>query len=270
MWRLLDHGPGSPRWNMAVDEVLMESSVNHNAPPTLRLYAWDPACLSLGYAQNYVEVDEIALSARGWDLVRRPTGGRAILHTDEITYSVSGPLDYPTFRGSILESYKRIASALVNSLTILGVCVDMQEKKNSTIPSGASDAVCFEVASNYEITLDGKKLIGSAQSRRSGGFLQHGSLPLHGELDRIISIFIYQTSEAREIARLRLLQHATTLENAIHRLVAWQQASDAFIKGFQEALQIKLIPSELDSRELKRAEELLVDKYGNEKWNHRL
>jgi lipoate-protein ligase A len=93
---------------MAVDEAILESVAVGTSPATLRLYDWSPACLSLGYAQDAEDVDLERLRARGWDLVRRPTGGRAILHADEITYAVIGPASDPRFAGGILDSYRRL------------------------------------------------------------------------------------------------------------------------------------------------------------------
>ena len=255
---------------MAVDETLMESSVHHGESPTLRLYAWSPPCLSLGYAQNYQEVDETELDKRGWSIVRRPTGGRAILHTDEITYSVTGPLEYPLFKGSILGSYRRISAALMGSLSNLGVSADMNESPRSRDTRVNQEAVCFEVASNYEITFGGKKLIGSAQARRAGGFLQHGSLPLTGRLDRITEVIKYSTLRDRDEAKVRLLNHAMTLEQTDGHPRSWEQATNEFIGGFRETLAINLIPSEINPRELERVTQLVAEKYGNDDWNKRI
>jgi len=255
---------------MAVDEALMESSVHHGESPTLRLYAWSPPCLSMGYAQNFQEADETELNKRGWYFVRRPTGGRAILHTDEITYSVTGPLDYPLFKGSILESYRRISVALMSSLKNLGVSADMNETPRSRDTRGAHEVVCFEVASNYEITFDGKKLIGSAQARRSGGFLQHGSLPLTGRLERITEVIKYPTLQDRDWANVRLLNHAMTLEQTDGHTRSWEQAKNEFIGGFRETLKINFIPSEINPRELERVTQLVAEKYGNDNWNKRI
>ena len=111
---------------MAVDAAILTAAGRGDVPPTLRLYAWDPPCLSLGYAQPVLDVDLDRLAAKGWDLVRRPTGGRAILHTDELTYAVIGPLDEPRLAGSILESYKRLAAGLLRGLQILAVPAESQ------------------------------------------------------------------------------------------------------------------------------------------------
>jgi len=163
-WRLLITSPARGAWNMAVDEAILESAGRGAVLPTLRLYGWEPACLSLGYAQSYKDVDADRLRARGWDVVRRATGGRAILHIDELTYSVTAPPDEPRVQGSVLESYHRLARALVGAVRGLGLPVEME--KNTPASGDARGPVCFEVPSAYEIVVDGKKLIGSAQARK--------------------------------------------------------------------------------------------------------
>ena len=120
-WRLLQSPAQPGAWNMALDEAIFEAAGRREVLPTLRLYAWQPACLSLGYGQPITDVDLEALAAQGWGLVRRPTGGRAILHIDELTYSVSGPQDEPRLRGSILESYRTLSAALLAGLLRLGI-----------------------------------------------------------------------------------------------------------------------------------------------------
>ena len=166
-WRLLVTPPARGAWNMAVDEAILEHAKagRGDSLPTLRLYAWDPACLSLGHAQPIADVDRARLEARGWEVVRRLTGGRAILHTDELTYSVIGGAAEPVLAGSVLESYNRLAQALLHAVKDLGLPVEMKEAVHSSSGTHANP-VCFEVPSSYEITVDGKKLIGSAQARR--------------------------------------------------------------------------------------------------------
>jgi len=114
-WRLLITPPARGAWNMAVDQAILEHIGRGESIPTLRLYSWQPPCLSLGYAQPFADVDVARLNERGWDVVRRPTGGRAILHTDELTYSITAPNDEPRVAGSILESYNRLAGAVIAS-----------------------------------------------------------------------------------------------------------------------------------------------------------
>jgi lipoyl(octanoyl) transferase len=176
---------------MAVDEAILEHAGRGDSPPTLRLYAWQPACLSLGYAQPYADVDESRLArprlGSGAPPDRR-TRHPAHRRIDLLCYH-SSPGE-PLMEGTVLESYNRIASCAGGGLPHLGLPVSMEQH---TPPAEATKgAVCFEVPSAYEIVLDGKKLIGSAQARKREGILQHGSLPLHGDLTRIVQALAFE------------------------------------------------------------------------------
>ena len=254
---------------MAVDEAILEAVGSGTSLPTLRLYAWQPPCLSLGYAQPIADVDLSALSSFGWQLVRRPTGGRAILHTDELTYAVIAPLNESRVAGGVLESYRRLAQALLRALHLLGL--PALAAQNYPLPPGAqaNGAVCFEVPSNYEITENGKKIIGSAQARRLSGVLQHGSLPLTGDLTRITRVLYFQSENERAESAARLLDHATTLESVLSRKVTWGDAAESFKMAFEQCLDLKLDLGHLSGFELKRAAELVKEKYGNPEWTNR-
>ena len=267
-WRLLSTPPASGAWNMAVDESILESIGRGASLPTLRLYAWTPACLSLGVSQPFADVDSARLLSRGWDVVRRITGGRAILHTDELTYSVIGSAENPILVGSVLESYNRIAKALLHAVQELGMSVEMKEGKADE--SGKTNPVCFEVPSTYEITMNGKKLIGSAQARRKEGVLQHGSLPLVGDLTRITQALAFADESVREDAATRLLARAATAESALRRVVAWDDAARAMVRAFEAELGIQFERGELSPVELSRADELVREKYAHPSWTERV
>jgi len=268
IWRILITSPARGAWNMAVDEAVLEEVIQGTSPPTLRLYAWNPPCLSLGRAQPFTDVDISRLESYGWEVVRRMTGGRAILHTDELTYSVAAPVDEPRVAGSLLESYNRLAGALLAAVQDLGLLVEMKEGKagNNTQPN----PVCFEVPSSYEITVDGKKLIGSAQARRREGVLQHGSLPLTGDLSRICQALVFSDEPAREKAIERLLARATTVESVLGREVDWETAMQAFVRAFEAQLGLSFENGDLSASELSRAEELVNEKYAHPSWTERL
>ena len=267
IWRLLITPPARGAWNMAVDEAILETVGRGGSLPTLRLYAWEPACLSLGYAQPLTDVDIPRLQARGWDLVRRPTGGRAVLHTDEITYSVIAPLDEPHVTGTVLESYSRLAAALVEALRLLSLPVEVQERARTSVKS--PDPVCFEVPSSSEITVGGKKLVGSAQARRKEGVLQHGSLPLSGDLTRIFQVLAFRDEEARTRGASHLLQRATTVETALGGIISWNEAAQAFIAAFRSVLALDLQPGELSPQEKARTRQLVAGKYATPDWNQK-
>jgi lipoate-protein ligase A len=254
---------------MAVDEAMLEHIGRGESLPTLRLYAWEPPCLSLGYAQPFSDVDMGRLREAGWEVVRRPTGGRAILHTDELTYSVTAPLDEPRVAGSVLESYNRLARALLAALRLLRVPVEMQEHLAAN-DKGAAGPVCFEVPSAYEITVHGKKLVGSAQARRREGVLQHGTLPLSGDLTRITRVLVFPEEAGRAQAATKLLERATTMETAMGKAVSWESAQEAFASAFESELGLTFVRGELSPSEAARAKQLIQEKYGNPAWTERV
>ncbi len=267
LWRLLISLPARGAWNMAVDEAILQAAGRGESLPTLRLYAWEPACLSLGYAQSYQDVDVPRLKANGWDVVRRATGGRAILHTDELTYSVCAPPDEPRVIGSVLESYQRLARALTAAVRALGLPVEMEP--HAAQAGAAKGPVCFEVPSAYEIVVDGKKLIGSAQARKKDGVLQHGTLPLHGDLARITQALVFPDEAARAQAARNLLARATTVASVTGRVIAWETAAQAFVSAFESELGLTFARGELSEGEKARAQELVDKKYDHPGWTER-
>ena len=270
LWRLLITTPTRGAWNMAVDESILEHIGRRDSLPTLRLYAWNPPCLSLGHAQPFADVDIARLEQRGWEVVRRLTGGRAILHTDELTYSIIAPPDDPCVAGSVLESYNRLAGALLRAVKSLEIPVEMQELVGHASSVTQTNPVCFEVPSTYEITVDGKKLIGSAQARKKEGVLQHGSLPLSGDLTRICQALVFESESARENAAKRLLDRATNVESALGREVGWETAAQAFVHAFEAHLGLSFERGELSESESKRADELVREKYDHPSWTERV
>jgi len=267
-WRLLITPPAHGAWNMAVDESILEHIGKGESLPTLRLYAWQPACLSLGQAQPFSDVDIKRLDEHGWEVVRRPTGGRAILHTDELTYSVIAAADERRVAGSILESYNHLAQALLQAVKSLGLPVEMKEDTGAA--SKSANPVCFEVPSAYEITVEGKKLIGSAQARRKEGVLQHGSLPLTGDLTRITEALVFADEPARREAAERLLRRATTVQSVLGRDVLWNDAAQAFVWAFEATLDLKFEEQPLSESERRRADELVGEKYAHPNWTKRV
>jgi lipoyl(octanoyl) transferase len=262
-WRLIISDPQPGKINMAQDAAILAAVENGEAPPTLRLYRWDPACLSLGYSQPAADVDQDRLAERGWDLVRRPTGGRAILHTDELTYSIIGPKTDPRLDGSLMDSYRRISQALFHALQELGLPVKIHQGKN---PLAYHQPVCFENPSDFEITVGGKKIIGSAQARKKQAILQHGSLPLGGDLTRITQVLRYPSEQDRAAAAKTLLEKGQTVAGVLGKDVPWEQAARVFVNSFQEVLNLDLKTSELTPSERQNRDTLIQEQYGNPTW----
>lgn len=265
-WRLIydEALPGAR--NMAVDEAILGAVSAGEAAPTLRLYAWQPFCLSLGYGQRMSDVDIQRLHAHSWEVVRRPTGGKAILHGDELTYSVSLPIDHPLAQGDVVSSYRRISEALMAALQKLGLQPQSEAQAKGNQGLGA---VCFEVPSHYEITTGGRKLIGSAQVRRKLGVLQHGTLPLWGDIGRICDALYYPSDADRAAARHLVRQRATTLEAALGRSPAYAEVAQAFVAAFEETFGISLLPGALTPQESELAQALQTATYSTDAWTQK-
>ena len=253
---------------MAIDEAITMAIAEGLAPPTLRFYAWAPPCVSLGRNQKYADIDIARCAARGYDIVRRPTGGRAILHTDELTYSVIAPPDHPLMAGLVLDSYLRLSAGLVAGLVRLGIAAEPAPGTNRAGPDVS--AACFEVPSAYEIVAGTRKVLGSAQARRARSVLQHGSLPLTGDLTRVVDSLAFADEAEREALRNSLQGHAATAEELAGRPISYAEAETAMIAGFGEALAIDLVFSELTDAERAWAAELRRDRYGSAEWTARV
>lgn len=266
-WRLIIDTPLIGAANMAVDAAILDAVSQEKVAPTLRLYAWEPFCLSLGYGQRYREVDEDGLARNDWHVVRRPTGGQAILHGDELTYSVTLPMGHPLTEGDITESYRKISTALLRALTYLGLSPRADRQEN--LPKGTKGPVCFEVPSHYEVTVNGKKLLGSAQMRRKSGLLQHGTLPLVGDIARICDALVYEDESEREFAKEQVRMRALTLYDVLGEVITWEQAAEAITQGFIEQFELEFSLEDLSQEEIKDAERLINEVYGTEKWTQK-
>ena len=246
---------------MAIDEAISRAVQAGLVWPTLRFFGWKPACLSLGQAQPGAEVDRAACRALGVEVVRRPTGGRAILHIDELTYSLIAPDTEPRVAGAIIDSYRRLSAGLRHGLRLMGVPTQPAGR-----PAGharAAGPVCFEAPSEYEIVFDGKKLVGSAQLRRSGVVLQHGTLPLHGDIARIAACLVARPAPDH------VRQRATTVEAAIGRVLVFDDAARCLAQGLAETLNLDLRAGDLTDQERAWAAELRREKYAAAEWTYR-
>ena len=266
-WRLILDDAADGFTNMAVDEAILEAHLANEAPPTVRVYLWRPACLSIGYFQRVAkEVDEEGCRRLGVDWVRRPTGGRAILHDVELTYSVVAREGDATVEGGVLESYRKISTALVAGLRRLGAPAEMAPEK--TRGPGLGSAACFDAPSAYEVTIHGRKVIGSAQVRRGGALLQHGAILL--EVDVARQVGVLQPPPGMTAAQLGevLAPRLISLGQALGRPVAAAELAVALRAGFEEAWDLPLQEGELTPGERERVV-ALREKYASSAWNRR-
>jgi lipoate-protein ligase A len=264
-WRLILDGEADGPTNMALDDAILEAVGEGASPPTLRFYGWSPPCLTLGRSQPQAEADLEACRAAGVDVVRRPSGGQAILHTDELTYSVALLQSDPRAEGGVLEVYRLLSEGLLTGLCSLGACATSAANKQA---GAVRTPICFETPSVYEIVADGRKLVGSAQWRARGVVLQHGTLPLHGDLARIVRYLSFPEEE-REAQARSLLARATTLEAVMGYQVPFDQAAEALAGGLAQVLNVALTPGSYSAGERARAAELRRTRYTDPEWTGR-
>jgi lipoate-protein ligase A len=256
---------------MACDHALAESVGRAGGPAVLRLFGWDPPAISVGYGQPLRDVADrmTGLRRSGVDLVRRPTGGGAVLHADEVTYSVAAPLASRLLENGPRAACERIHAAILTGLESLGISGlalhggqsrsrpgeggDGEGREGaaaSPTPISLAPRACFAAASRSEISWRGRKLVGSAQRRMGAALLQHGSILLAGDQGLLAALW-------PEAARTGV----ATLAEAGRRRFGWEEVADAVGRGFERELGAVFEESPLEAAELRRIEELIDDAY---------
>lgn len=262
-WRLLVTAPLDGPTNMAIDEVLLRTAGRSARWPTVRFYAWDRPTVSLGYAQPLdAAVDRAYCAAAGIPLVRRPTGGSALLHEPparEVTYSVVAGAE--TFPGAddVLETYRVIGRGLAAGFARLGVAAEVVDVARAR-RAAAAPAFCFARTGAYEIAAAGGKLVGSAQRRRAGAFLQHGTVLLGVDRARLGAVF-----PGARVGEPDL----TTLATLLGRPPGFDEVVAALAAGLAPALGATLSPGGLSEEEARLADRLATDKYATAAWTER-
>jgi lipoate-protein ligase A len=206
-WRLILDPPSPAEYNMAVDEVLADACRRGLIGPTLRLYGWDRPSISLGYFQrpeSTVDLDQCR--AAGVPVVKRTTGGRAVYHHREVTYSLVAPTPHPLFAPTIRGAYEVVARAVASGLTDLGLPVELHARDPERPRRGTRTPLCFDSTSRSELTLNGKKVVGSAQRRWPTAFLQHGSILLSYNASEAESWFHGHAAAPESITGLDLVR----------------------------------------------------------------
>lgn len=254
IWRWIAYGPADGATQMATDRAVFESARDLGLP-TMRVYGWRPYCISLGYHQDAGSLDLERCARDGIDVVRRPTGGRAVFHAEELTYSIVFPKDSPYVSGGIGELYRRVSEGLAAGIRGIGIPAVL-EKRGLDLKAhyGTRESVsCFSAAARHEILVDGKKLVGSAQRRTEWGVLQHGSILLGGAHLRLPEYLRGYGSE--EIQRLRSIMAGKTTTAAEHGSAdAGVPALAASIRAaMEEAFSMEFEEQDLTSEERQRA-----------------
>lgn len=270
-WYFINSGPCSPSYNMALDEALLDWHSEGLIPPVIRFYEWNPATLSIGYFQSVEkEIDLEAVERLGLGFVRRPTGGRGVLHEHELTYSVIVSEKYPDMPATVTEAYRVISEGLLLGFQNLGLDAyfsipDTEEKKIDL--KKPKSAVCFDTPSWYELVVEGKKVAGSAQTRQKGVILQHGAILLDLDEDKLIQTFKFASNEVRDRVKASLSKKAVAINKISQSPVSVDDCKIAFKHGFEDALHIDLVEITLSEAQEQYVKELEQKRYANDEWN---
>jgi lipoate-protein ligase A len=222
--------------------------------------------LSIGYFQEMKKIDLEGVKKHGYGLVRRLTGGRAVLHENELTYSVVVSEEHPDMPKNVTEAYRVISEGILQGFRELGLDADFSipmEKLKRT-----QSAVCFDQPSWYELVVGGRKAAGSAQTRKKGVILQHGAIPLDIDEDKLFDLFVYPSREAREKAQNGFRSKAVAINLLRDRPATLEEAKKAFRTGFEKGLNIRLEPFSLSEEQKAEVREIAEDRYGNDEWTY--
>jgi lipoyl(octanoyl) transferase len=261
---------------MAIDEAMLLAHQEGRTPPTLRFYGWSPAALSIGYFQQAEkEVDLEELRRRGVGFVRRPTGGRAVLHDKELTYSIVISESYPGMQAGVEETCRALSEGLLRGFHLLGLDAEIKGSggmTDSEAPKPES-AACFDTPSRYELVLEGRKTAGSSQMRAKGVILQHGSVPLELDADLLFDVLRFDSEEEKSRAK-RIFERKSVaigdgLRNKNLPVPTMEAVERAFFAGFGEGLEADLVSGVLSGYEEELAARLAAEKYVRDDWNMR-
>lgn len=271
IWRFIDSGFCSPSFNMALDEALLDWHSEGKIPPTIRFYGWNPATLSIGYFQKTdKEIDMDSVRNHGLGFVRRPTGGRGVLHEHELTYSVIVSEEHPNMPNTVTEAYRVISEGILKGFHHLGLdayfAVPRTEEEKNGLKNPRS-SVCFDAPSWYELVVEGRKVAGSAQTRQKGVILQHGAILLELDEEKLFSLFKYPSERVKERMQKQFKNKAVAINNISKKPVTFGDAKIAFKKGFEEGLDIELKPYELSDGEIEYVSQLAKSRYETDEWN---
>ncbi len=260
-YRFIDTGVQDAALNMAIDEAILTFHIKDEVPPTLRVFRWQQPAISLGRFQSVErEIASEVCAQRGVALVRRPTGGRAVYHRDEFTYSVVIGKRYGVPSG-VVAAYAYLAQGLLAALQALGVEAELSDERVNKHPSAA----CFASSTQADLTSGGFKLIGSAQVWKDESLLQQGSLPLDERAPEFFTMLRFSDEEARQRA-LELYREKTTPLRTFVPSATWEDVARAFHHGFSGALQRQFSESALTAGEWELAHQLVDEKYSKLTW----
>ncbi|MBN2025880.1 MAG: lipoate--protein ligase family protein [Actinobacteria bacterium] len=260
-WRLIHTEPASGASNMALDQALLEAASGDKLPVTLRFYRWDPPALSIGRFQPLSDVDLDACASEGIEVVRRPTGGKSILHLDDFTYSIVIPRGLP-LPENVITAYRLISGGILRALRHLGLTAVLQSRASEDYR--AAGGACFAAATQADLEYNGKKLCGSAQVRRGGATLQHGSIMIEDHSDMLFGLLRFDGTAEMELQREHYRLRCTALSQ-VDMPCTWADLAGSFVSGFREAFDVDISPGSLSTWEKERWH-ILTDAYASSPW----
>lgn len=266
-WGFLNTGHHNAATNMAIDEALLNWHSRGVIPPTLRFYGWSAPSLSVGKLQRVDKrIDFSALERYNCDFVRRLTGGSAVLHDDELTYSIVVSEAHPSIPTSVREAYHILTRGILEGYRNLGIQADYAYPSREETIKGRS-SVCFEQAAYYELVIDDKKLSGNAQVRKDNVLLQHGSIPMNINEEMLFDLFLFPSERMREKKRTSFCEKAIAINQITNQRHTYDMLVDAFYHGFQTGLDVKFKPMTLTDAQWDEINQLAKNKYTTEMMN---
>ena len=249
-WRLLQTGFNNAFFNMAVDEAVLINCSRGKVPPTVRFYGWNPPAISIGYFQSLEdEIDLDFCEKIGVDYVRRITGGGAVFHDTELTYSIVVPESHHSVSKNIMDSYGRICGAVIRGFGFLGI-------KSSYAPIN-------------DIVVDGCKISGSAQTRKMRTVLQHGTVLMDVDVDRMFSLLMVPSEKIRDKLISDVKQRVTSIKKVLGKEIVFDEVAIAMKKGFEEEFDVELVEGSLTDVEFAMAKKIENDRFSSKDWNYR-
>jgi lipoate-protein ligase A len=249
-WRFLETGFCNAYKNMAIDRAILVSCSNNNAPPTIRFYGWKPSAISIGYFQSLKEeVDLDSCKKLGVDYVRRITGGGAVYHDQELTYSIVISESHPKIPKNIIESYSKICCALMKGLDNLGI-------ESKYVPIN-------------DILINGKKISGNAQTRKLNTVLQHGTILIDVDVEKMFSLLKVPNEKIKDKLIADAKERVISIKNVLNKNISFKEISQEMKVGFEKEFKIELIKGKLNEEEKNLTKKFENECFSVRDWNYR-
>lgn len=275
-WRFLDSGHGDPDFNMALDEALLWGVRKNFSPPTIRFFSWSRPAITLGYRQNYFqEIQGDKARQEGIPVIRRITGGLAVFHWKELTYSAVFRYAQTPYIQTAVQWFTKISLGLVDALRALNLDASLDQTTNRkhysirgrTDRNAQPQTLCFALPAGVDITVGGKKIVGSAQRKFKNCFLQQGSILIARDPDRELSFAGFKNQENKILIRDKINTMVTSITEETGRRYSYEDLVPFFRLGLEKILLTSMYSGELLQPECDMCTELLETKYRSDDWN---